>query len=101
MLCSAPSTRARLGDLPFGLRVLDDLPERIFGHHSDGVCIEVMSELALGHQDHVHELLHLGVMRLGVGEHLTDEVYRSLYFLRPPGLFSLDHQRYADHLSCH
>jgi hypothetical protein len=28
-------------------------------HHGDGVCIEVMLEFALGHQDRVHELLHL------------------------------------------
>jgi hypothetical protein len=66
-----------------------------------GVCIEVVPELALGHQDCVHELLHLGVARFGVGEYLADEVHRPLHFLRPSGLFSLDHQRRTDHLSCH
>jgi hypothetical protein len=38
---------------------LDDLPEWVFGHNSDGVHVEVVSELALGHQDRIHELLHL------------------------------------------
>jgi hypothetical protein len=38
---------------------LDDLSEWILGHNGDGMCIEVMPELALGHQDHVHKLLHL------------------------------------------
>jgi hypothetical protein len=38
---------------------LDDFPERIFGHHGDGMRIKVISELALGHRDHVHKLLHL------------------------------------------
>jgi hypothetical protein len=32
---------------------------RVLGHHSDGVHIKVMVELVLGHQDSVHELLHL------------------------------------------
>jgi hypothetical protein len=48
-----------LGDPSFGLRVLDDFPERIFGHHDDGMRVKVVSELALGHQDHVHKFLHL------------------------------------------
>jgi hypothetical protein len=48
-----------LGDPPFGLRVLNDLPERILVHHDDGMRIELASELALGHQDRVHEFLHL------------------------------------------
>jgi hypothetical protein len=48
-----------LGDSPFGLVVLDDLPERVIENHDDGVRVEVMSELALGQQDRVHELLHL------------------------------------------
>jgi hypothetical protein len=38
---------------------LDNFSERIFGHHGDGMHIKVMSELALGHQDHVHKFLHL------------------------------------------
>jgi hypothetical protein len=70
-----------VGESAFILRVLDDLPERVFGHHGDGVRIKVVSELALGHQDRIHELLHLRVTRLGVGEHLADEVHRSLYLL--------------------
>jgi hypothetical protein len=45
------------------------------------VRVEVVPELALGHQDHVHEFLHLGVTRLGVGEYLADEVHRPLHFL--------------------
>jgi hypothetical protein len=48
-----------LGDPSFGLGVLDDLPEWIFGHHSDGMRVKVMSELALSHQDPVHKFLHL------------------------------------------
>jgi hypothetical protein len=48
-----------LGDPSFGLGVLDDLPEWILGHHSDGMCVEVMSELAVSHQDRVHKFLHL------------------------------------------
>jgi hypothetical protein len=70
-----------LGDSSFGLGVLDVLPERIFGHHGDGVCIKVMSELALGHQDRVHELLHLRVTCLGVRKHLAYEVYGLWHFL--------------------
>jgi hypothetical protein len=38
---------------------MDDLPERVLGHHDDGVHVEVVSELALGHQDGTHKLLHL------------------------------------------
>jgi hypothetical protein len=48
-----------LGNPSFSLGVLDDLLERIFGHHGDGMRVEVMSELALGHQDRVHKFLHL------------------------------------------
>jgi hypothetical protein len=48
-----------LGDPSFGLRVLDDFSERIFGHHDDGMRVKVVSELALGHQDHVRKFLHL------------------------------------------
>jgi hypothetical protein len=48
-----------LGNPSFGLGVLYDFPERIFGHHSDGMHVKVMSELALGHQDRVHKFLHL------------------------------------------
>jgi hypothetical protein len=50
----------------FGLGVLDDLPEWVLRQHDDGVCIEVVSELALGHQNIIHELLHLRVAGLGV-----------------------------------
>jgi hypothetical protein len=64
------------------------------------VCVEVVSELALGHQDRVHKFLHLGVTRLGVGEYLADEVHRTLHFLRPSGLFLLDHQCRTNHLGC-
>jgi hypothetical protein len=42
----------------------------------------------------------LGVARLGDGEHLADEVHWSLHLLRTSGLFSLDYQRYTDHLGC-
>jgi hypothetical protein len=45
------------------------------------VCVEVVSELALRHQDSVYELLHLRVSRLGVGEYLTDEVHWALHLL--------------------
>jgi hypothetical protein len=38
-----------LGDSPFSLGVLDDIPEWVFGHHGEGVCVKVVSELALGH----------------------------------------------------
>jgi hypothetical protein len=43
----------------FGLGVLDDLPKWILGHDGDGMCIEVMLKLALGHHDGVHKFLHL------------------------------------------
>jgi hypothetical protein len=48
-----------LGDPSFGLGVLDDLSEWLLGHDGNGVRVEGMSELALGHQDRVHEFLHL------------------------------------------
>jgi hypothetical protein len=89
-----------LGDPSFDLGVLDDLPEGILGHQGDRMRVKVMPELALGQQDRVHKLLHLWVARLGVGEYLADEVHWSLHLLRPPGLFSLDHQRRADQLGC-
>jgi hypothetical protein len=98
--CDLIALERPLGDPPFGLGVVDDLPERVLGHHRDGVRIEVVSKLALGHQDRAHKILHLGVTRLGVGEYLADKVHNSLHFLRPSGLFSLDHQRCTDHLSC-
>jgi hypothetical protein len=36
-------------------------------------------EFPLGDQHNIDQLLNLGVTRLGVGEHLTNEVYRSLH----------------------
>jgi hypothetical protein len=48
-----------LGDSSHGLGVLDDLPEWIHGHHSDGVHVEVMPELSHFHQDRIHKFLHL------------------------------------------
>jgi hypothetical protein len=35
------------------------IPEWILGYHDDRMRIEVVSELALGHQDRVHMFLHL------------------------------------------
>jgi hypothetical protein len=37
-----------LGYPPLSLGVLDHFPERIYGHHYDGMRVEVVSELALG-----------------------------------------------------
>jgi hypothetical protein len=74
-----------LGDSAFGLGVLDDLREWVFGHHGDGVRVEVVSELALGHQNRVHELLHLRVTRRGVGEHLAEKYTGRCTFCDLPG----------------
>lgn len=49
-----------------------------------------MSELPFGYQHNIDQLLNLGAVCLGVGEHLADEVYSSLHLQCHVGLFALD-----------
>jgi hypothetical protein len=58
MFCPINS-RAHFAILPWASGVLDDFPKWVLGHHRDGVRVEVVPKFALGHQDHVHKLLHL------------------------------------------
>ena len=63
-----------LGDAPGGLTVVDDITQGPGGHHNDGVAIKVVTELALGVEHDIEQLLVLQVAGFGVGEDLTDEV---------------------------
>ena len=83
-----------LGDVPGGLIVVYDVTQGTGGHDNDGVAINVVTELALGNEHSVEQLLVLRVVGFGVGEELTDEVDRSLD-LEDMALLMLDHQSYT------
>ena len=67
--------RSPLGDAPRGLTVVDDVTQGLGGHHNDGVAIKVVTELALGVEHDIEQLLVLQVAGFGVGEDLIDEIY--------------------------
>ena len=63
---------------------------------------EVLQELLSRHQNGVQKLLHLGVLSLGVGEYLTDEVHRSLNLQGASGLLPFDDEGGAHNVVvCH
>ena len=60
--------------------------------------LKVVTQLPLGDEDGVQELLDLGVAGLGIKQDLSNEVYRMLHFEGVSLFFSLYHQGGADHL---
>ena len=75
--------------------VVYDVTQGTRGHDNDGVAINVVTELALGNEHSVEQLLVLRVVGFGVGEELADQVDRSLDLEDMSLLLMLDHQGYA------
>ena len=57
-----------------------------------------MTQLPLGDEDGVQELLDLGVAGLGIGQDLANKVHKALYFEGMPLFFLLQHHGSTDHL---
>jgi hypothetical protein len=53
-------------------------PSRKGGDHRDRVSLEIVAELAPRKDHYVEQLVDLRIARLGLGQYLTDVVYRPL-----------------------
>ena len=69
----------------------NDLTKREGHHDRQQVQLEVVTQLPLGDEDVVQELLGLGVAGLGIREDLTNEVHGILHFEGVSLFFSLYH----------
>jgi hypothetical protein len=65
-----------LSDATRRLTAIDDVPQGAGGYHRDRVAIKVVTQLALGDEHDIEQILDLRVVGLGVGEHLKSEVHR-------------------------
>jgi hypothetical protein len=61
-------------DAPGHITISYDLAEWHRGYYRHGVPVEVVDHLPLSNEQCVQQLLDLWVLRLGLGQHLTDEV---------------------------
>ena len=87
-----------LRDSSCGILVLNDLAEREGRHDRHQMRLEVVMQLPLGDKDGVQELLDLGVVGLGIGQDLANEVNGMLYFEGVALFLLLHYQGNADHL---
>ena len=63
-----------------------------------GCNSKVLTQLPLGDENGIHELLDLEVAGLGIGQDLANEVHRALHIECVCLFFLLYHQGSADHL---
>ena len=87
-----------LRDSSYGISILDELTEREGRHNRHRMRLKVVTQLPFGDKDSVQEFLDLGLVSLGIGQDLANEVHGMLHFEGVDLFFSLHHQDGADHL---